>query len=467
MRLENIPEQRPELRQMQSTALSHVMVNALATRMQERLKATLVPSKHESLLKSSIGQEHIVYRLAADVLRQKGNIHMQNLLEDAPDKSAEVVFERIYDEAEDDAERVLNVWSQDSHYHAPTQMPGSRDYQRWLGENTGHEDVVDYVPGLLDVLNQRFRFETYDIFHRVRSAQYKPMEEEHIPAVVESYMKSWLGPEALTLLVKKDDMTPEEITANIRSFREKVNKGVFIWPLLEDELRQDLFEERAKRETGMEMKGRVLQATDGKVLCWGTYLQVPHKKTGKHLATVKRYFRRGVTDHKMKIEDPDIERTVFDNLAHIQLFQDIRSSFPLAADRFGPMLFEEMQTANANLKFVTAYRLGNVVTQPKLALLDEAWHKSVYPVENERSAQKFGGWGARHIAWDFNPHGTPSLRDNVKGVLPDGHVALYPRWDVMLGTTKDLAERSRSLWRTIQINHGDISQDPLTYDWEL
>jgi len=466
MRLSNDIVQNPELQLQTQTAWSHVLVNALADKVQEKLKCAITSGKHDALLSSTSGQDHLVYKLTADALKLKGNERIKRVLSKEQDDTAAIIVGDIYQDADDDAAQQVRVWAQNAHlYQSPGNMHGNREYQKWADKEVKTENALDYVPGLIEVLDKRFRLQMVEVFDRVRTADYKPMEKRHIPAVVDSYMRSWLDEKALSLLVKVPGMSSEQITEQIRTFREKVNKGVFIWPLKEEELEADL-DGAAQKRTGMELRGRVLEAQDGKLLCWATYYHAPNKPTNRHIQTVTKYFRRGVTGAKMQIEDPDIRNLVMENLPYIELFQDIRSLYPYAADRLGMMLFDEMHKANANLKFVTAYRLGNVEPTPKLELLDEAWRTSVYPVENESSARKFGNWGVRHIAWDFNPHAVPSVREDVEGI-PGGRLELRPRWDVMHGNIHEVVPKSRAVWRNIQTTHGDLSADPFPQNWKF
>lgn len=469
MGMDMAPAQRQELLMtQQSSAWSNVFVSALTTSVQEKLANALESERYALLTKSSSGQEHLIYRLTADTLKRNGNKRISEIMECAPEENAERLVQTIYEKAETDADCAVNMWSHNAHvYQASHLMVGEKDYHKWQKTIAQEPELpTDYVPELIRILDQRFKLLTSEIFDRVRTAEFRPMTSSDAPKAVASYMKSLLDSQTLELLVRTPGMTAGEINDNIQKFRAKVNKGVFIWPLCEESLKSDLSGE-AKKRTGMELRGRVLEAQNGDWLCWATYLHAPNVPTLKHKATVNRYFKHGVTNaKKMHIEDPEIKEELMENIGRIEVFQDIRSMYPLAADRFSAHLFEEMHVANPNLKGVTAYRLGNVESNPKLDLLREAWLKSLYPAENEKSSKKFREWAFHHIAWDHNKTGPVSVREGIDGI-PDGYLELIPHWDVMYGNIHEITKKSREAWHAIQVAHGDLSSDELDVRWSL
>lgn len=445
-----VPLQRMEQRER---SWSHVIVNAIADCVQDELESILNTNKFQELASSSTGQEHLAHRLSQDVIQQCGSNCLREIMSlmNKEIYAAEAI-DQIHDHVAEFVRPAIKTWEGHSHIFHPRRI-----------FSLNHEsEGANYISPLLALLDQRYRSDSRADFERVREAKYRQLQMDDVPQIIDTYQAALLDTKTLELLCKTEEKMPEEeILQRIEEFRKKIRKGVFIWDLEQDVFQAELAG-RSLKETGMDLRGRVLEDEEsGKILAWLTYKHAPNTPNTRQEKTVKRYLKKGVTGNKIQYDNDSLPYDQFEkNWDKIELFQDIRSLHRFAADRLAALAFSEMKMANPNLRYIFAYRLYDLFVTPQLDFMSQTRSRGILPTQNDKSYSRFFGWGFRHLAYDFNPKESAprALRKNVNGA----DRLLNPKWGIIAGSIDDVVENSTREYRDIQIAHGDISQDKFT-----
>lgn len=453
------------LLKLQGLDWHRIVVNAIADAVQASIQEVM-RNRRDIALYSPIGEEFLLKRLTQEALYQDGQEVMTAVLSTASEETGASLIGAIQLEAHSIASQVVQRWVNCSHaYQSLSTSHGKRVYDAMIEDRRAlkpEEQPFDHVPDLQSVAQARFSSATDETYETLRTATFRAGTPEDVHRIVASYRSAMLQSATLAYLEQQPGDRQEDVIDRIEQFRARMHKGVFIRNLDEESMCDDL-NGRSLQETGMEFRIRLLEATDGRLLAWLSYLHNPLTGTPAMRRKRERYVRTYLAKGESKTgrvyyDDATPKDGFMKAIDTAELFLDIRSHFPNAAQRLGALSYREMLRDNHHLSYVYAYRLYDMRVEPPLSLGYQTRERGILPMVNDRSGDLFRSWQFRHIGYDRNK----AKKGDHIAVRPDvagQDRSLWITWDVMAGRLQEVERNATGLWKAHQRQRGDTSID--------
>lgn len=359
---------------------------------------------------------------------------------------------------------VFENWQNTLHSYSPVQESTAHEtYERKRAE--GIED--DQVPQMIKVLGKTYPYRTQHSFDVARTAVIRDATPGDVPAIAALYESSLIKQEQLSLLVPRKGDTKSSIAERCAMFRDRISGGVFVRPNSEEKILQEMSCENVEK-TGLRLRIDILEKSNepGNILAFGSYYDAAASETKalrkKRHATVKRYLTHGETRSPLLYEDY-MKESLLANIDDVVLCGDVRATRPYVADRLCAWLFERMVHKYSSQlqdperdKLLVAYRLQQLHyrTDPDMSL---NLNKAGFVLENDSSLKLMKSWKWPSIARDFNARW---MGDHVRSIdVDDYEFTLNPEWDVRKGSLRETHEITMAKWQKEQRKHGDITVD--------
>jgi hypothetical protein len=456
-----------ELQQQEANCyLRLVMVKAITARIKELLR------KEQSLAQDIARPEHeqgIIGHIARRALIECGSMFEQIQYCDEHPDHLKAGIVSVVEATHEKVNGVFERW-----------VRGARE--EYTPSIIDPEQQSPAVREYVSLLEHDFPTKTLPLFHTVRTAFWDVMhpsdllgmepgytKEKRLPHTIqESYSIPFLRPKTIELLfdpVKGRDLFIDTTSSGVWTFdyfeRQISEDGKINLPSVYESMLDGLSHPPANSCLAS-YKGRLLRGQDGSIFAWETHEQTPRMANSTQASRVRNYMANGATGGRMWYHGTPSFKEFESVLRQIQLFDTVVGHHPFAVDRLFALSFREMYRENPRLKYMVAYILHELHTNPPIPGMRGG--EPIRFAQNVKSKGLWRGLGFDVFATDHNKFGPVSHRrvmaPGLEGEEPkEIDMSLNPEWGAYSAPMAKAVEGAEKRYRNVQLIHGDISYD--------